>query len=61
GTPLPSIGAPATRALRAAGLTTLEAVAGSSRAGLLAVHGVGPIAVARLATALEAAGLAFAD
>ncbi|KQS59746.1 hypothetical protein ASG36_01465 [Geodermatophilus sp. Leaf369] len=61
GTPLPSIGAPATRALRAAGLTTLEAVAGSSRAELLAMHGVGPIALARLDTALGAAGLVLAD
>ncbi|KQS64828.1 hypothetical protein [Modestobacter sp. Leaf380] len=52
GTPLPSIGAPATRALRAAGLATLEAVAGLSDAELLAMHGVGPIAVTRLRAAL---------
>ncbi len=55
GTPLPSIGAPATRALRAAGLTTLEAVAGLTDADLLAMHGVGPIAVTRLRAALGAA------
>ncbi len=53
GTALPSLGAPATRALRAAGLTTLEAVAGLGDAELLAMHGVGPIAVARLRAALS--------
>ncbi|SDO78104.1 hypothetical protein SAMN05660199_02590 [Klenkia soli] len=52
GTPLPSLGAPATRALRAAGLTTLEAVAAVPEADLLALHGVGPIAVARIRAAL---------
>ena len=52
GTPLPSVGAPATRALRAAGLTTLEALAAVPEAELLALHGVGPIAVARIRTAL---------
>ncbi|SDG55799.1 hypothetical protein [Klenkia brasiliensis] len=52
GTPLPSLGAPATRALRAAGLTTLEAVAAVPEEELLALHGVGPIALARLRTAL---------
>ncbi|MEI4277635.1 hypothetical protein [Klenkia terrae] len=52
GTPLPSVGAPATRALRAAGLTTLEAVAAVPEADLLALHGVGPIAVARIRAAL---------
>lgn len=49
GTPLPrSIGAPATRALREAGLTTLEQVATRSATELAAMHGVGPIAIARL-------------
>jgi len=52
GTPLPSLGAPATRALRAAGLTTLEAVAAVGEEELLSLHGVGPIAIARLRTAL---------
>ena len=52
GTPLPSLGAPATRALRAAGLTTLEAVADVPESDLLALHGVGPIALARLRSAL---------
>jgi hypothetical protein len=58
--PKPSVGnqtalavsAPATRALRAAGLTTLEQVATRSTAELAAMHGVGPIAIARLQEAL---------
>jgi hypothetical protein len=57
GTRLPSIGAPATRALTAAGLTTLEAVAGVPEAELAALHGVGPIALAKLRDALAAHGL----
>ncbi len=57
GTPLPRIGAPATRALTAAGITTLEAVARLPASDLAAIHGVGPIAIARLNEALDAAGL----
>jgi hypothetical protein len=60
GTPLPPIGAPATRALRAVGLTSLEAVATLTERDLAAMHGVGPVAVERLRRALEGAGLAFA-
>lgn len=57
GTPLPrNIGAPATRALRAVGVTTLEQVAGWSEQQLLALHGVGPIAVSRLGEALAERG-----
>ncbi|KNX38937.1 helix-hairpin-helix domain-containing protein [Luteipulveratus halotolerans] len=61
GTPLPKIGAPATRALRAVGVRSLEAVTAYSSDELLAMHGVGPIAVARLKDALRDAGLAFKD
>jgi hypothetical protein len=58
GTPLPrSIGAPATRALRAVEVTTLEQVATWSEADLLALHGVGRVAVDRLAAALAERGL----
>ncbi len=60
GTPLPRIGAPATRALRAEGLVTLEALADVTEAHLAGLHGVGPIAVARLREALADAGLSFA-
>ncbi|RYB88728.1 hypothetical protein EUA06_19745 [Nocardioides glacieisoli] len=60
GTPLPrSIGAPATRALREVGVTTLEHVTAYSAEQLAAMHGVGPIAIARLGEALAERGLAF--
>ena len=61
GTPLPrTIGAPATRALRAAGLTTLEQVATRSAADLAAMHGVGLIAITRLREALTEQGARLA-
>jgi Helix-hairpin-helix domain len=49
---LPAIGRPANRALLAAGISTLEQVAALSRDQLLAMHGVGPRAVAILESAL---------
>lgn len=52
GTRLPALGAPATRALTSAGLTTLEAVAAVPEQELAAMHGVGPIALAKLRDAL---------
>jgi hypothetical protein len=61
GTPVPRIGAPATRALRAAGLTTLESLTQVTEAHVAALHGVGPIALDRLREALAEAGLSFAD
>ena len=62
GTPLPrGIGAPATRALREAGVTTLEQVTSYAAAQLAAMHGVGPIAISRLLDALAEQGLALAD
>ena len=61
GTPLPrSIGAPATRALRGAGITTLEQVASHTAADLAAMHGVGPIAITRLREAMTEQGSGFA-
>ena len=61
GTPLPrAIGAPATRALREAGLTSLESLVSISERELAAMHGVGPIAIARLREAMADAGLALA-
>ncbi len=57
GTPLPrGIGAPATRALRAEGVTTLEQVREFSAAQLEGLHGVGPIAITRLREALADRG-----
>ena len=61
GTPLPrSIGAPATRALREIGVTTLEQLTAYSAAQLAAMHGVGPIAIARLRETLAEQGTGFA-
>ena len=57
GTRLPKIGAPATRALTAAGLTTLEAAAAVPEQELAALHGVGPIALATLRKAFAEHGL----
>ncbi len=56
---LPRIGAPATRALAAAGVTRLSEVTGWSEAELLALHGVGPRAVRLLSEALAERGLAL--
>ncbi len=61
GTPLPRIGAPATRALRAQGIWTLEQVRELTEAGLAGMHGVGPVAVGLLRAELEARGWSFAD
>ena len=57
GTRLPKIGAPATRALTAAGLTTLEAVAAVPERERAAKHRVGPIAQAKLREAGAKHGL----
>jgi predicted flap endonuclease-1-like 5' DNA nuclease len=51
------MGAPATRALQAAGLHDLDAVAGVRPDDLLALHGVGPRAVRVLREALAARGV----
>ena len=56
-TELPRVGAPAARALTAAGHPTLESLAGVVAADLLALHGVGPRAVRIIDDALTAAGL----
>lgn len=61
GTSWPRIGAPATRALRAQGFTTLEDLDGVSGAWLRDLHGVGPVAVDRLREALGRAGLRMRD
>jgi hypothetical protein len=62
GHPLPrTIGAPATRALRAVDVHTLEAVSGWTRRDLAALHGVGPIALDRLEAALAQLGLGYAE
>lgn len=54
------LSAPARRALVAAGCVRLAQVAAYSEAELLALHGMGPNAIAKLREALHAAGLSFA-
>jgi len=61
GTPLPHLGAPATRALTARGVLSLERVADLSEAEVRALHGVGPYALGHLRAAMDAAGLTFRD
>lgn len=56
---LPSIGAPATRALTQAGCTTLKQLTKLSEAELLQMHGVGPRAIRILKEALKAKGWSF--
>lgn len=60
GTSLPRIGAPATRALHAAGITTLEQVAEAKEQDLTALHGVGPKAIGILQETLDEHGWTFA-
>jgi predicted flap endonuclease-1-like 5' DNA nuclease len=59
--PLPAIGAPATRALHAVGITRLHDVTGHTEAELAALHGVGPKALRILREALAERGLSFAS
>ena len=62
GTPLPrSIGAPATRALRGVEIESLEQVSAWRAEDLLRLHGVGPIAIERLAESLAQHDLGFRD
>lgn len=57
----PSIGRPANAALVAAGITTLDQLAGMTRRDLLALHGVGPKAVRLLVAELAASGRSLSD
>jgi hypothetical protein len=60
-TDFPKIGAPALRALTAAGYHHLEQLTQVNAAELLRLHGMGPKAIGLLRQALAAQGLAFAD
>jgi DNA-directed RNA polymerase alpha subunit len=51
------LGAPAKRALDAAGYTSLEQLTQVSERDLLALHGMGPKAIRQLREALREAGL----
>jgi predicted flap endonuclease-1-like 5' DNA nuclease len=59
--PLPQIGAPATRALAAQGITRLADLTHHRSEDLLALHGVGPRAIRILTAALSEQGMSFAD
>jgi 3-deoxy-D-arabino-heptulosonate 7-phosphate (DAHP) synthase len=50
---LPKLGAPATRALNAAGYTALRQLAGVPRTELAKLHGMGPKALGIIEAALE--------
>ena len=56
----PKIGAPATRALVAAGYSRLNQLTKASEAELGQLHGMGPKALELLRRALRAKGLSFA-
>lgn len=59
--PLPaSLARPAHRALTAAGYERLDQFSGVTESELLRLHGVGPLAVARLRQALADIGESFA-
>ncbi len=60
GTPIPRIGAPATRALRGIGVLTLEQVRDLGEDELRSTHGVGPVALRFLHEALAEQGWTFA-
>ena len=59
GTALPPTSAPAARGLAAVGITTLEELSEWRRADVLALHGMGPKALAMLDSALVQADLAW--
>jgi len=59
--PLPQIGAPATRALAAQGITRLADLTHHRSEDLLALHGVGSRAIRILTAALSEQGMSFAD
>ena len=55
-TELPRIGAPATRALAAVGVNTLDDLRGKDLGEIAALHGVGPRAITLLQEALDQRG-----
>lgn len=54
---LPRVGAPATRALRAAGYNAIRELANVRRSDLAALHGMGPKALGIIEAALKEHGL----
>lgn len=58
---LPRVGAPATRALSAAGIQRLEQLTHFTEAEIKQLHGIGPNALNALRRALADKGLSFAN
>lgn len=56
---LAGLSAPARRALAGAGIVTLQQVSRNTKKQLLALHGVGPKAIATLEDALAGKGMSF--
>ncbi len=56
---LPKLAAPAQRALVGAGITNLSKLSQMTEADVIALHGMGPNAVASLKTAMKASKLSF--
>lgn len=58
--PIPKLSRPATRALEARGVRTLEDLAKLTREEFLGLHGVGPKSLPPVRDAMKRAGLSFA-
>lgn len=56
-----SLDAPTIRALTGAGYTNLIDLAGATREGVLALHGIGPKVLVKLETLMASEGLTFAE
>lgn len=56
-----SLGSPAIRALTGAGFTRLAELSTATESEILALHGMGPKAVARLRDLMAAEGVTFTD
>lgn len=56
---LPKLAQPAVRAIAAAGISSLEQLAGYSEEEIRRLHGIGPNALEKLREALAAKGLTF--
>jgi predicted Fe-Mo cluster-binding NifX family protein len=57
---LPRLAAPAMRALSGAGITCLAELSRRREADIVALHGMGPNALATLKAAMKAKGVSFA-
>ncbi len=59
-TDLPKLAAPAMRALAGASLNSLQKLSRTDEASVMALHGMGPNAMAKIKAAMKARGLTFA-